>query len=220
MLFCLFFWEMDMLIIGDFLKKTVFFLFGITILTLTVLVTDYQNNHRCFVAKLHTVSHSTHQEQMSFSSPIKQQGSVYLMSGAVRKIENITVGARATVFSGNSTYLGYLVRLEPVFDGIFYATVMVEDFAAPKNSTATAVIDGNIQRNLIFIPKQCLTTNPSGQVAVFVVQNGYAMLRKVTTGTLTQDGNMQITHGIFPKEKLIISPQNIRTGDLIFSDVS
>lgn len=198
------------------MKKTVFLLLGTAILTLTVFITDYQNNNCYYIATLYTVCESTHQERMSFSAPVKRQGKTCLMSGSVRKIDNITVGATAKVICDDNTYHGYLARIEPVFDGICYATVVV-DTDEKISGTATAVILGNIQRNLICIPQQCLTTNASGQDGVFVVQNGYAMFRKVETGTLMPDGNLQISRGIFPAETIIVSPENIRTGDRILS---
>ena len=62
---------------------------------------------------------------------------------------------------------------------------------------------------------ECLLTDEKGQDAVFVVQDGYAMLRNVQTGPLPKEGNVHIESGLFAAETVIISPQNIRAGDRI-----
>jgi len=184
---------------------------------LTAMIFDYQTNNRSVSAKLHTVLVSVYQEEMSFTAPILQYDNLYLMSGAARQIDNIYEGATAAVTCNGKTYQGYLWRLEPTFDNISYATVSVTGVKKLPKGNATAVIKGSIRRNLMFIPKECLTTNEMGEDAVFVVQNGYAMLRRVELGTLPKEGQQQIVNGLFPAEKLIISPQNIRTGDRVFS---
>ena len=179
------------------------------------MIYDYQTNNRSCSATLYTVKATAHQEKMSFSAPIKQIGNLYLMSGAVKKIENVTTGAASEVTVDGDTYQGYLWRLEPTFDGIYYATVSVTGLQNEPENFATAVIYGNIRQDFIFVPKECLFTDETGQDAVFVVQDGYAMLRRVVTGPLLQGGKKQISHGIFPQETLILSPQNIRTGDRV-----
>ncbi len=182
---------------------------------LGIMSWDYHQNNRSAHARLHTVSVSVYQEQMKFSAPVQQQGTLYLMSGAVRKIDNITPGAVATVSHQGNTYRGTLIRLDPAFDGIFYATVSVEGMKQRSNEDATAVILGNLRQDVMFVPTECLITDEAGQDAVFVVQNGYAALRKVQTGDVPNNGMQQILEGLFPSETIIISPQNIRTGDRI-----
>ncbi len=202
------------------MKKLLWF-FGISLLsaclTVGVLWWDYAHNNRISYASLHTVTLTSYQEEMRFSSPVRKQGNLFLMSGSVRKIENISVGAVATVTIGDNTYKGTLWRLEPTFDGIYYATVSVDGLQKIPKEDATAVILGNLRQNVMAIPQECLTTDQSGRDAVFVVQNGYATLRSVQTGDVLNDQTKQILEGVLPSETLIISPQKIRTGDRILS---
>ncbi len=205
-----------------FLKKFfwVFWFMGLSFvfvsLTVGVLWWDYAHNNRIFYAKLHTVTLSSYQEEMRFSSPVTKHENLFLMSGSVRKIDNISVGAVATVTVGGSTYNGTLWRLEPTFDGIYYATVFIDGLKQIPKEDATAVILGNLRQNVILIPKECLTTDQAGQDAVFVVQNGYAALRRVRTADVSKNEMQQILEGVLPSETLIISPAKIRTGDRIF----
>lgn len=191
--------------------------FAFASLTIGALWWDYVHNNRTCYADLHTVTLSSYREEMKFSAPVTRQGKHFLMSGSVRKIENVSVGAVATVTVGNRTYEGILQRLEPTFDGIYYATVFVEDMKAVPEENATAVILGNLRQNVILIPKECLITDQTGQDAVFVVQNGYAALRRVRTGDVPKNEMQQILEGVLPSETLVISPAKIRTGDRILS---
>ncbi len=199
------------------MKKLCFVILGIIVVFMGIAIFDYQTNHRYFSADLHTVTVDTHQEQMEFSAPILRMNSGYLMSGAVRKIDNITVGATANVSCQGNTYEGTLCRLEPTFDGIYYASVSVDKINQEPKDTATAVILGNIRQNVMFVPEECVQKDSNGQDVVFVVQNGYAMKRNVKKGTLLREGQVEILQGLFPAETIIISPENIRTGDRILS---
>ena len=213
--FCMIFLQKGMINRGDFLKKLSVVLLLVLTVLLAAMIFDYQTNNRFVSAKLYQVCVFSYQEEMSFTAPILQYNNLFLMSGATRLIDNIYEGAAATVTCNHQTYQGYLWQLEPTFDGIFYATVLVTGITRPPSEDATAVILGSIRRDLIFIPKECLVTDDNGQDAVFVVQNGYAMLRPVETGELILDGKQQIRHGIFPAETIIVSPNNIRTGDRV-----
>lgn len=200
-----------------FLKKLLILLLILSAVILTAMIWDYQTNNRSVSAELHTVCRTDYQEEMSFTAPIFQYGNLYLMSGAARQIDNIYAGATATVTCKGNTYPGYLWRLKPTFDNISYATVSVTGVKTLPKENATAVIKGSIRRNLIFVPKECLVTDEMGQDAVFVAQDGYAMLRKVELGTLSKEGELQIVNGLFAGEKLVISPKNIRTGDRVLA---
>ena len=184
---------------------------------LGISVVDYLKNNQSVSALLHTVSVTPYREQISFSAPIRQYENLYLMSGAVRKIDKVAIGDVAAVSLNDRTYEGYLWRLDPLSDGFYYATVSVTNLTAEPKENATAVISGKVHQNIIFVPKECLTIDEKGQDAVYVVQNGYAMLRNVQIGKLTEEGKTQIENGVFAKEQLIISPQNIRTGDKVLS---
>ncbi len=186
-------------------------------LTIGITVWDFMQNDRSVTAGLHTVSVTPYREQITFSAPIRQYENLYLMSGAIKKIDKVAIGDMATVSLNDRTYEGYLWRLEPLSDGFYYATVSVTNLTAEPKENATAVISGKVHQNIIFVPKECLTIDEKGQDAVYVVQNGYAMLRNVQIGKLTEVGKTQIENGVFAKEQLIISPQNIRTGDRVFT---
>jgi len=198
------------------MKKIVWISLFAIALTVGILWWDYSHNDRISYARLHTVSVGSYQEQMEFSAPVIQVENRFLMSGAVRKIDNITVGAIATVTVENQTYEGSLCRLEPTLDGICYATVLVEGLTTVPKENATAVILGNLRQNVIFVPQECLVTDEAGQPAVFVVKEGYSMLRRVQPGHLSQTGQTHIEQGLFPQEQLIVSPEKIRSGDRIF----
>ncbi len=198
------------------MKKTVFCLFGCTVLLLTVMIYDYRTNNRFSTATLYTVESAAYQETITFSAPIQKQGNLYLMSGAVKKIEGLTAGASSRISLGDTSYWGYLWRLTPLSDGIYYATVSVTGLHQIPKEHATAVIFGELRDDFISVPKECLITDKNGQDAVYVVKDGYAMLRKVETGAQFAGGKRQIRQGIFPSEILIVSPRNIRTGDRIF----
>lgn len=202
------------------MKKTVFCLLGLAAVVLTIAVHDYQTNHRIASATLYTVEPSAYQEKLTFDSPIRKQGNFYLMSGAVRKIDSVKMGAPSRISLREKTYQGYLWRLDPAFDGIYYATVAVTGCNHSSEESATAVIFGEFRQDFIAIPKECIIIDETGHDAVFVVAYGYAMLRQVEPGEVLPGGMRQICHGIFPNETLIISPKNIRTGDLIFQDMS
>lgn len=197
------------------MKKIAIFSVLCLLVMIGVLVYDYGVNNRCSAANLHRISLCDYQEEMQFSAPIQRQGNLYLMSGAVRKIDNVTVGAVAGVSCNKNTYEGYLWRLEPTFDGIYYVTVSVTGIQEEPPGLATATLAGNIRRNLIFIPEECLVTDEFGQDGVFVVYDGYAMLRQVEKGTLSKEGKIQIQKGLFQYETVIVAPHNIRTGDRI-----
>lgn len=188
---------------------------GIMVVLLGVMLIDYAKNNRQFSARLHRVVPSAYQETMTFSAPVQHDEDGYTMQGAVRKIENITAGAAVEVSCGKQTYSGYLERLEPAFDGIYYATVKVECPSPQK--TATALIRGNVHHDVLFVPKDCVTTDENGQEVVFVVQKGYAMLRRIKTGALQKEGELEILQGVFPMEEVVISPSDIRTGDRVLS---
>ncbi len=194
------------------MKKTVWFAFVCALLMLFAMVFDYLYNERVHRVEFHTVSSTDIQNQMEFTSPVMVQDGLYLMSGSVKKIDNVTEGAGAIVTWGNETLEGYLYRLEPVMDDVYLATVSV---IAPKplEGDATAVIYGTYLANQLLIPEECITTDEKGQDVVFVNMNGYAVKRKVELGKRYPSNQIQILSGIFLEEKLIISPKNIRVGD-------
>ncbi len=180
------------------------------------MIYDYQTNNRFSAASLYRVEASSYQETVTFSAPIRKQGKAYLMRGAVKKTDGITTGAAAEISVVGDTYQGYLWRLTPALDDIYYATVFVTGLPRLPKESATAVIYGELRRDFIAVPKECLITDKTGKDAVYVVKDGYAMLRQVETGPHFADGTQQIKHGIFPSELLVVSPRNIRTGDRIF----
>lgn len=196
------------------MKKVVWFAFVCALLILGAMVFDYLYNDRFHRVEFHTVSLTDLQEKSEFSAPLIQDGNLTLMTGAVRMAENITEGANAVVTIGNQQYDGYLYRLEPAFDGISLATVSV--ISPPGESgEATATLYGNFHRNLMFVPPECVIADQQGKDAVFVELNGYAVLRNVETGRILPDKGVEILSGVFRDEKLIISPENISTGDRI-----
>ena len=197
------------------MKKIAVLFFLCLIGMIGITMWDYTQNNRSVSAGLHTVSVTPYREQMTFSAPVIRHNDLHLMSGAVKKIEQAAIGDVAVVSLNGNTYKGYLWRLEPLSNGFHYATVSVVNLDSPLSGSATAVISGKTSRNIIFVPQECVVTDERGQDAVYVVQNGYAMLRNVQIGKLTEEGRKQIEEGVFASEKLIIAPQNIRTGDRV-----
>lgn len=196
------------------MKKVVWFAFVCALLILGAMVFDYLYNDRFHRVEFHTVSTRDVQNITEFSAPLTHKDDLCFMTGAVRLGDNITVGAEAVVTMGQNQYEGYLYQVEPALDGISIATVSV---LAPDSAAgeATAVIYGTWNRNLIFLPSECIVTDERGQDAVFVVLNGYAVLRNVETGRNILERGWEILSGLFADEKVIVSPENIRTGDRV-----
>ena len=163
------------------MKKTILFGLLCVVLMLCAMVFDYLYNERFHKVALHTVALTDIQNKMEFSAPITKEENLYLMKGAVKKIDNITVGANVTVSFGGETLEGYLYQLEPAMDDIYMATVSVIT-KKPLTGEATAVIYGTRELNQMLIPASCLVTDEKGEDAVFLEMNGYAVLRRVEVG--------------------------------------
>lgn len=198
------------------MKKTVFFALVCAFLMLSAMVFDYLYNQRFHRVEFHTASLTDIQNQMEFSAPVTYQDGLYLMTGAVRGIDNVTEGAGAVVTWGGQTLEGYLYRLEPVVDEVCRATVSVIA-SRPLEGDATAVIYGTFLADQMLIPEECVVTDSKGQDAVFVEMNGYAVMRNVELGKHYPTHQVQVISGVFSEEKVIVSPQNIRAGDRILS---
>ena len=196
------------------MKKVVWFSFVCALLILGAMVFDYLYNDRFHRVEFHTVSLTDFQEKTEFSAPILQEDGIFFLTGAVTTGGGIDENSSVVITVGDTRLDGYLYHLEPAFEDVSLATVSV--ISPPKDAlSATATLYGQLRRDLIFVPPECVVTDERGKDAVFVEINGYAVLRNVETGKLKAGKGREILSGVFPNEKLIISPKNIRTGDRI-----
>lgn len=198
------------------MKKVVWFSLVCALLILGAMVFDYLYNDRFHRVEFHTVSLTDFQEKTEFSAPILQENGLSFITGAVPIGRGIDENSSVVVTVGNTRLDGYLYRLEPAFEDVALATVSVVS-PPPDTLSATATLYGELRRDLIFVPPECIITDERGKDAVFVEVNGYAVLRNVETGKLKAGKGREILSGVFPNERLIISPKNIRTGDRISS---
>lgn len=198
------------------MKKTAFFALVCAIVILCSMVFDYLYNERIHRVQLYTVSLTDLREETGFTAPIYREGNWYLMEGAIPLQDNLAVGAEAVVTLGDERLEGYLYRLEPALDGIGYATVSVLS-DHPIAGEATATIYGVYRQGLIYVPPECITVDAHGKDAVYVDVMGYAVCRPVEVGEQDAHRGRRILSGVFQKERLILSPKNIRTGDRISS---
>lgn len=196
------------------MKKVVWFAFVCALIILGAMVFDYLYNDRFHRVEFHTASTREVQNVYEFSAPLVQLDNLCLMQGAVRLGDNITVGAEAIVTVGSRQLEGYLYQIEPGFDGISIATVSVLT-PEPLSGEATATIYGTRDQGRMFLPAECMVTDERGNAAVFVEVNGYAILRTVEAEPVASGTEWEVLSGVFAKERVVLSPQRLRTGDRI-----
>ncbi|MBO5409546.1 MAG: hypothetical protein J6A61_09145 [Clostridia bacterium] len=198
------------------MKKTILFSLVCASVMLFAMIFDYLYNERFHRVQFYKASLTDIQNQMEFSAPVEYRDGLYLMTGAVTKIDNVTEGAGAVVTWGGETLEGYLYRLEPVMDEVYRATVSVIA-QRPLEGDATAVIYGTFLADQMLIPEECVVTDSKGRDAVFVEMNNYAVLRNVELGKHYPSNQVQILSGVLPDEQVILTPEHIRAGDRISS---
>ncbi len=196
------------------MKKTVLFAFVCALLMLFAMVFDYLYNDRFHRVEFHTVSLTDVQNVMEFCAPVEQKGPLWLMEGAAKRIDNITVGANAVITAKNRTYEGYVYQLEPVFEDVCRLSISVIG-GETISGDATATVYGTLCRNLMFVPPECVISDESGKDTVFVEINGYAVGRQVELGRLHPENGQEILSGLFTSERIVRSPKGIRTGDRV-----
>lgn len=181
---------------------------------LGALTFDYIYNEQTYPVMFHTAQQRDIQNKMEFSASVTAHDGLYLMTGAVYPRDNITEGAEAIVSFNGKQYEGYLYRLEPSFEEVYEATVSVltdEEITG----VATAVVYGTLRRNVMVVPASCIFSDESGNDAVMVEINGYAVRRAVKTGDYRTEKECELSSGVFSGERLIISPVLLRTGDRV-----
>lgn len=175
---------------------------------------DYVYNEKTYPVKLHTVTQRDIQNKMEFEAPVMSYNGLWLMTGAVYPQDNITEGAIASVTLNGKQYEGYLYRLEQSFEDVFEATVSVLS-NEEISGIANAVVYGTVRRNVMMVPATCIFSDETGNDAVMVELEGYAVRRTVETGRYHTEKERELLSGVFSGERLIISPVLLQTGDRV-----
>lgn len=134
------------------------------------------------------------------------------MKSKIKSPLNIKAGAYATVEIGGEHYDGYLKDIENLTDTVAEAYVSIV-CDKPLFGKAEAVVYGQIAKNVVFIPKECIFKNKKGENAVMIAKEGYVIERKIITGDMENPTGIQVKSGLFPDEKIVKNYENLKSGD-------
>lgn len=177
-------------------------------------VFDYCTNKRQVEVKIFEVTGQDMQENFTFSGEVTKKGNLNYVSGNVLEPLDITEGAQADVYIDGEYFEGYLQTLKKVTDTLYKADVSVvceEDL----KGDATVTVYGDINKNVMIVPEQCIFTDETGNTCVIVVTKGYGVKRNVELGKIKTSYGKQIKKGIFCEEEIVLNPKEIKTGDKV-----
>jgi RND family efflux transporter MFP subunit len=136
-----------------------------------------------------------------------------------RQAPQVRLGQKVRLTTEGSAKIheGEIKRLSPGLDEQSLVLRLEADVPNPGElrpgsfARIAIVVEENVPG--IVVPENAILTF-AGLEKIFVVQDGTAMERLVTTGR-RQNGRMEIVNGIQQGELVILSPGNIRTGDKV-----
>ena len=169
-------------------------------------------NYKTVSVELHTVKSYSMQEKFSISGEIFRKSNVNYVKSAVKNPLRIKEGAYAGITVDGKFYDGYLKEITRLTGGTAVACVsIVSDKELTGN--ADAEVYGNICENVIMIPENCIFNDEDGFPSVMIASRGYLVKRNVAVGNIKNSKGVQITSGLFPDEKIVKNPKDVKTGD-------
>jgi len=178
---------------------------------------DYIYNQKSHEVDLFTVTDMDIQNIAEFRGIIsKNEKNIKILTGVVPsyKAESLELGDYAKITFNNEEYNGNIYSLTPIHNDLYEAKISImtkEDISGE----ARAKVLGKMMRNIKIVPYSCVFTDETGSDAVMLESSGYAVKRKVKLGKINNENGTEVYNGIFLDEKLIINPNNIKTGDKI-----
>jgi multidrug efflux pump subunit AcrA (membrane-fusion protein) len=184
------------------------------VLILGAFVFDYAYNQKSVSVNVYTVLPKDIQNNFNINGRIEKQGNVNMLIGISNEAPNIPRGAGATITLNEKSYDGYLYEISNINNNLHEVKISImtkEDISGE----ATANIVGSLEKNIIVVPYSCIFTDEFGKDAIMVENQGFAVKRNVVLGKLNNENGTEILEGVCPDEKIIISPQNLKTGDKV-----
>ena len=199
-----------------FIKKTLLFvLFGAVLIT-GAFYFDYLYNRKSYNVDFYMVSDTEIQNIAEFRGILSKNGNLKILTGVIPnyKAENFEMGDYSKVTYGEKNYDGNIYSLTPIYNDLYEVKISVitnEEITGE----ARAKILGRMIQNIKIVPYSCIFTDETGSDAVMLENMGYAVKRKVKLGKINNETGTEVDTGIFLEEKLIINPNNIKTGDKV-----
>lgn len=178
------------------------------------LIFDYTMNQKSVQVSIYTVSTKDIQNNFNLTGKISKQGNINMLIGISKQEPDIAKGASATVLINDKKYDGFLYKVSPLSNDLYEIeiSVMTQDNISGE---ATASIVGTLQKDIIIVPYSCIFTDDQGKDAVMVDTQGFAVKRNVVLGKINDENGTEVLEGICRDEKIILSPQNLKTGDKV-----
>lgn len=184
------------------------------VLILGAFVFDYAYNQKTVSVNVYTVLPKDIQNNFNINGRIEKQGNINMLVGISKEAPNIPRGAGATITLNEKSYDGYLYEINEINNNLHEVkvSIMTKDDISGE---ATANIVGSLEKDIIVVPYSCIFTDEFGKDAIMVENQGFAVKRNVVLGKLNNENGTEILEGVCPDEKIIISPQNLKTGDKV-----
>lgn len=137
-----------------------------------------------------------------------------MLVGLTNELPEVAKGASATIVVNEKNYDGFLYDVSKLTENLYKVkiSIMTKEDIYGK---ATANIIGVLERNVIIVPYSCIFTDEQGKDAIMVENQGFAVKRNVTLGKINDENGTEILDGLCQDEKIIFSPQNLKTGDKV-----
>jgi len=189
--------------------------FGIVLIA-GVFYFDYAYNQKSYDVEFYTVGDTEIQNIAEFKGILSQNGNLNILTGVIpnHKAENFEIGDYAMVMYGDNSFDGNIYSLTPIYNDLYETKISVIA-SEGISGDANAKILGKMIRNIKIVPYSCIFTDETGADAVMLESLGYAVKRKVKLGKINNETGTEINSGVFLEEKLIINPNNIKTGDKV-----
>ena len=189
---------------------------GIILIT-GVLYFDYVYNQKSHSVNFYTVTDTDMQNIAEFRGIIsKNDKNIKILTGVMPnyKAEHLEIGSYAKITCNDKEYNGNIYSLVPTHNNLYETkiSIMTKDEISGE---ARARVLGKMINNIKIIPYSCIFTDETGADAVMLENMGYAVKRKIKLGKINNEIGTEVISGIFLDERLILNPNNIKTGDKV-----
>ena len=188
-----------------------------SLLIVGALYFDYIYNQKSYDVDFYTVTDTEIQNIAEFRGIIsKTERNLKILTGVMPsyKAENFEIGDYAKITFGDKEYNGNIYSLTPIYNDLYETkiSIMTKD---ELTGEARARVLGRLLENIKIVPYSCIFTDETGSDAVMLESSGYAVKRTIKLGKINNENGTQVNSGIFSDERLIVNPNNIRTGDKV-----
>ena len=200
------------------MKKSFLIILSTAFLILSALIFDYVINSKETKVSVYNIIPTDMQESFYIKGKINNKGNFNYIEGEVTEPLNIKEGSQASVYINGEYYDGYLQSLAKSENSSAYIAKVSVATDKILSGTAEAYVYGKLNKNALLIPSSCVFRDEAGKECVMIAANDYCVKRNVLQTKINGSDKILIKEGLFPDEKIILNPKNLKSGEKICYD--